>query len=1263
MRAMCARRGFSLVVTLGLMLLLLLVAVGLLSLSSITLRAAGADRDLLVARANARMALILAISDLQKYAGPDQRITAHAELLVPPQPTGPMPGALPNPNMKWVGVWSTTQGANGGSPSAGNPADPSKPAVKGGANPAFPDTKFLSDVRSVPGYTPQSWMQAWLVSGNPDPTKLPVSEAKYVTMVEKAAGLADEKAVDPKNDRVTVPLVEINPTNHQKGAYAYWVGDESLKARVDLTPTDNQPNLANPLDGGMARLAGTEGPNLRKVKADADTPYGPVQDLPAADRAKLLSMNALGIPLKNSDTWKRNFHDVTSYSESVLADAREGGLKKDLTCYIGKTGNSGISPISGIPETGLPEVGGYMGRPMLPGDLYGAYAPNFLQLRNWYQLRQRISGTLGTDSMDPVYLPTRAPIGTNYGPMPDIKVCAQAVHPYVTDFNVTYDFSIDTARAGGRAVRLHVYPRVTLWNPYNVNLRPAKYWVGCLKVVQGMAVNVPPQATNAGVVATPIPSTNGSFYADEARNMIYFQLDVDSMAPGECLVLSPRGNTESKKYSAGSPSSNELSASVPSGGLNNFYFDSNQQVPATVPNMFNQFYHIHLGETRHFVFKSGGGSPETAPILQRFAINSCGEAGFNYAGSPHGNWKRSELPNLKAASSHVGAVPSRHWSTETRMQRMDESSSEAHGAYSGPVGTFMVRKPIIADFNIRPSVIHRSNFDTAHEQWYWTFGAYMEVRSEQKPLNDSAFKGAFVNGKAMGSPFGYPSDYQSVKSYAMFDLPRKDTPLFSLASFQHAQLGYLGWQPTYMVGNSLCEPRCGSGAEDREPSRPYLYRDITLHQAHYNLGYGGGSTYKNAWDRSLDNDRQANGNWNDLVQNANASTGNMREILYYDASYMVNHALWDRYFLSSLPHDNSGSAIWNNNTTSLPNTRMTLSPYNEISATGRTELITNGKGLDYMAYVLMNQGAFNINSTSVEAWRAFFSTLNDVKRPTGNNQTVTAAFSRMLVPPANDPKGDHLTASPWTSARQLTDAEIDTLANEMVRIVRTRGPFLGVADFVNRRLLRVKGKVQGSLLAHDQEGNFKSDASLCGPLQAAIEKAGVNSLLQSNSIKSPALGAMSVAGGDWLTADSRRGGWSFDNRALNPDFWAFAPWKTFGAPGYLTQADVLQTVGANVTARGDTFVVRGYGEARSDSGKVTARAWCEAVVQRTPDYLVGKRVQDPSDATGNNPLEPAVIRSTADYSLTTNPALLEINKKYGRRFVVRNFRWLNPSEV
>jgi hypothetical protein len=94
-------RGFALVVTVSLMVLLSLLAVGLLSLSTIQLRQSSLADGMAEARANARLALIMAIGQLQEMTGPDTRITADADLL-----------AEDSPNPHWTGVWRTRTDEN-----------------------------------------------------------------------------------------------------------------------------------------------------------------------------------------------------------------------------------------------------------------------------------------------------------------------------------------------------------------------------------------------------------------------------------------------------------------------------------------------------------------------------------------------------------------------------------------------------------------------------------------------------------------------------------------------------------------------------------------------------------------------------------------------------------------------------------------------------------------------------------------------------------------------------------------------------------------------------------------------------------------------------------------------------------------------------------------------------------------------------------------------------------------------------------------------
>src|SRR4029078_7495744 len=93
----------------------------------------------------------------------------------------------------------------------------------------------------------------------------------------------------------------------------------------------------------------------------------------------------------------------------------------------------------------------------------------------------------------------------------------------------------------------------------------------------------------------------------------------------------------------------------------------------------------------------------------------------------------------------------------------------------------------------------------------------------------------------------------------------------------------------------------------------------------------------------------------------------------------------------------------------------------------------------------------------------------------------------------------------------------------------------------------------------------------------------------------------------------------------------------YGIPGYVKQADILTPIAPLLSARSDTFIIRGYGEKTNATGTtVVARACCEAVVQRSKNYV------DPS------------------LNMTALPVTGSINAIFGRHFEIVSFRWLSP---
>ncbi|MEN9841720.1 MAG: hypothetical protein RL376_1520, partial [Verrucomicrobiota bacterium] len=91
-------QGFALLVTIVLVAFLVLIVVGLATFTRVETQVAANSQQVAQARQNAVMALNLALGQLQKYAGPDQAVTARADIT----------SATPLKQPYLTGVWSTS---------------------------------------------------------------------------------------------------------------------------------------------------------------------------------------------------------------------------------------------------------------------------------------------------------------------------------------------------------------------------------------------------------------------------------------------------------------------------------------------------------------------------------------------------------------------------------------------------------------------------------------------------------------------------------------------------------------------------------------------------------------------------------------------------------------------------------------------------------------------------------------------------------------------------------------------------------------------------------------------------------------------------------------------------------------------------------------------------------------------------------------------------------------------------------------------------
>ncbi len=423
----------------------------------------------------------------------------------------------------------------------------------------------------------------------------------------------------------------------------------------------------------------------------------------------------------------------------------------------------------------------------------------------------------------------------------------------------------------------------------------------------------------------------------------------------------------------------------------------------------------------------------------------------------------------------------------------------------------------------------------------------------------------------------------------LYQIPSR--PLLSLAQFVHADIGLLDTDSGYAIGNSYASP----------------------------------------WLDSLDK-----------VMSWPSTGGGEQERI--DLSYAANFGLWDRYFFSGF---NAGTAKSANGTTGQPyatitqavdalflgrqsnddrsddilaNRRMTWGRF-PISANGDTELKLDFVKPTRTAKQLINEGAFNVNSTSVAAWKAQlasgFQTLAN-----GMSATPEYPFSRQHPPTGEsvDVNGSGNT-NRWSTYRSLSESDgtLTKLAEAIVAEVRARGPFMSLADFVNRRL------------TNDTNGHK-------GALQAAID-----------TVSSPAINA---------EANTPSLGGTASNRILKPE--AISPTGqagdipvALGRPDMVLQSDILAALGPSLAARSDTFVIRAYGEHNG------ASAWCEITVQRTPEWIKPS-TEEPNRAKPNYRNTAPATRGAIVDTLERNPALGLVNHRLGRRFTVVSFRWVSP---
>jgi type II secretory pathway pseudopilin PulG len=1180
------QRGFALIVTLSLMILLTVIAVGLLQLSAISLRTSSQGDARALARSNAMMALQMAIGQLQRTAGQDQRITGPAELASSQYPAA------------WTGVWTP------GAVNATGLVPPIAPTTDDRKN-------YLVDARVQAANT--NWKSKWFIEALVSPGK---TNSKRVDV---------ELGTWSQTEKVRLPEVDVGTT----GTIAWWTQDLSQQASLA-----SGVNAADAVGVGLSAAPRVDSSQLtgRGLPIDYFTA--------STDRRKVTSLQ--GAYLAGGKPGTGNLGDSgTERSYGLFTDPVKGGFKADMTRFVGAPVATAPAVMGQLPAMGLTGITAKSS--ILPGSHHLRTGPQWERLRYWYNLpgaaNRRLTGTNPAVvlAVPPTTVPDSPGAVAREGSAVDaVRSNSMPLHPVVVDAGFHWDFTpIDTVAS---KIRVHILPRLTLWNPYNATLACRRYVFAMPKQIDGgggLTVNFslpadPPDYVQVlgttGEQFRP-PTSSDTTFLDSKDSYFMFTVPATTFGPGECLVFTPSAPANKMSpYDSNDPANNMLTASQPV-GLENFYFDKDplgaiaptpatpatSTTPATpatprIPGLSERLaagatvksYHNGARDGKQlnwrampFFLKAAPRSGALSatdvlrssayPTLQRLFLTLAGggqNPGWIYVFPDENNHARN-TGSAWGVFDPATHIPPRAWNYRHHLSWIADDVEKAAGIGSQPP----YNTALMADWNPLASVACRTPSTFIREFVDLHTGCWYLCKAAYDAYGPNSNWGWFdnINNKARGCPYDDPLKHKSELSFPLIDIPDPSLPLQSIGTLRNVPLSPWTWHPVKPIGSS----RTSLHSDKAATAIPAI------------------AALQNPWTSILS--PVGLPKFDDVIQSADSTN----EILLYDLAFEANRELWDGTFASSW----SQTAAWNG-TDPLPNRQYVAHPQLRDATRVRTlaDSSQNTYGLWLPAYLLANEGAFNVNSTSPTAWKAVLGGLKNLVRSdvTGTPAAGDHPFAKFRKPASSD--------STWGGGLGLSDAQMATLADRIVDVVKERGPFLGMADFINRRL------------ATDTSGNR-------GALEEALIRANLANTVLTASIGTPNDDGTLVSG-------ANRGRYQNASTHLME-----------GAAGYIEQADLLEPLGGALCARGDTFRIRATGASYDKSGKLLSRVTCEAIVVRSPDYLIADAIdQAGSPTTGNSALIPPTIESGAQR--VPNPALNPINQKFGRRFEVLNIKWL-----
>ena len=1277
-----SKRGFALVATLTLMILVGLIAVGILAMISAQNRTAMQTAVQTAARQQALIGLDDAISELQMALGPDQRVSASSGILSEKSDT---PQHI-------LGVWdSWTQPLYG---------------------------KKEHSIQETYTQGRSSNFRRWLISSR---NRNAVTRMDAVTGLGKRmpgvriclVGEGTLGSSADKNEYIYADLIEMPVLSKNTGCYAWWVTGENQKANISIT---ERPEASDSTEQ-LSRTWDTPAPSFVGVDSLAF-----LDTLTTEDKQRLYSRGSL--PLLLNTTTQDNselFHNVTLYSKSLMTNVRDGGLKHDLNMLLSKE-KLDNTPFAARKDSDCPiaddeelPVGAEQNIPVGSWQVLHAYyntwpngegkeseSFNARLLGNtqeaWTTMCGNIinSTTLKGDRV--TYFDNRATGTAQSG---------YARVPLLTTFLGCWGLNVSmTIYRKGHTLHYLYSPMIMWWNPYNVRMKVGAQKLWCYALpYRTTAVQVWSETAqhysdskrpwSSKIMMHPC-SGDGFFHLpwqcmfrlDWGNYFINSATDPNSdiiFEPGEIIAFTMSGNIFSlnEVHEVGDPHDCPFVVGDQPDVMTCYRSDFREYVNVTDPTAHDMAYNAYIDlftarmtmeNAKNPSFNAytyyGSGSEKQSDFLVTMGevlmnasqylnqdhVKTIGRESFSVLfgydgimvpslGDPDEKRAKGEVDRFSGAKGISPASFTLGWYDNMNIKDDDMVFMDTKWnvgmltslpSYHVAVGIVpkSYNTSLNEGFPLFRGKDYRSKIWQHSSPAFWSSTLYKpdDQMRQYHPYQLAAIElGAGANRGPLDTVNGRNGVYglfssaigggENVSFISVLELPYH--PPFSLAGFAGMRLTP-GW--------------FNSSGNTKNETGESIAR---MRRMQYQAGVPGVGIGNSFADPCIGADE---------VYTFHENKANKSELItsqlfsdFYDHGFLINDALWDRWFCSSVSdmptHSSRGKQPMRDTLTkfvegekSLPVSRYELNGSIKDTKT-LIDRLMGDDGWQHIARYLIINGGFNINSVSEEAWAATLQGLAKRELMTNGHKNLrkiekdknSVLFSRFMVSTSSRPLDRDYSplqgstqlrpslkmAAAWGEVRALQPEDIRELAREIVKQVRQRGPFLNMADFVNRRL----------------DGG--SDASLTGALQAAIDATDINSMFkdQDYNVKVQKQGTLykypKAAEGSMYTA----------------------------APGYLIQSDVLSSLGNILTVRDDTFVVRAYGCVKNAADVVLAQAWCEATVQRTIDYV------DPTNKPDDTDSEEQAMNKRDNTKLT------ELNRLMGRRFKIVSFRWLDAWDI